>query len=129
MNTICFKIADAADNLKLMKEKKDKLEEELKEIEQKMESIRLSTSISEETRTAELKNIKTTHSNLLAGFCDMESYNSEIKSVGLFKSSAVARNNNLSSSNRVKSYVNELASSKKIKTKSEEEFINMMDSY
>jgi hypothetical protein len=127
MNTICFKIADAADNLKIMKEKKDKLECDLKEIEEKMKSVRLSDNLSEEDKKAELDRMNIGYSNLTSAFIDLATYDHEVKSVGLFKSPTLNKSSKENPTSRVKTYINELTSSKRVKTESAEKFLNMMD--
>lgn len=84
MNTICFKAADAAEDLQIMKEKKEKLVHELRDVQERVREMESRGETGEHVEA-----LRTTSSNLTSAFCDLTTIETEINSIGLFRSPAI----------------------------------------
>ena len=111
MNTICFKAADAAEDLQIMKDKKESLIQQLKQVETQVKEME------ERGETGEhLEILRTTSSHLTNAFCDLSTMEDEIKTLGIFKSPAAKTYSNklnrenpntYRKSNRTNKYISE----------------------
>lgn len=84
MNTICFKAADAAEDLQIMKEKKERLLHELRQVESQVREME-----SRGEKGEKVEALRTTSINLTSAFCDLSNIETEVHSIGLFRSPAI----------------------------------------